>query len=234
MLRDTDAYYISYSVALKTKYGFGPGQLLDWSDGWGAVHAKEGYAFEFAKALERTYGFTFSTTNTDGSANSYRNWSFSGTNSSNSSILVPGEQVPRDSGLYPSRINAMTADIIAGQTLVMIGFGMNERGSLTTYANLMQIAQLCKTAGAEVIFMSTVRPLLGSVDDWRFTCQETVRAALDSQSAFYDAAEITSPENLCGLGLCDFELSDTTYDVHEGLAIQVPNGRNAAQIFIGG
>jgi hypothetical protein len=236
-LRDVPGFFALYDTDTRAQV---LDQKRDFNDGYGAVHAREGYCWRFARALEAAYGFAFdASTSPAAGASTYRNWAVPGTTSGVGYITSDSSGNQRANGREPVRLNAVLADIVAGQTLVILGFGMNELGSTDTYGNLRALTAACLAAGAEVLVVSTTRPVgtfngYGqAVRAWRYTCRETVRAAMDASVAWVDAADLVAPEWLPSIGVSEAELSDATNQNHEGVNIQAPLGQRMARIFLG-
>ena len=229
--RDVPSYFASYHRDLQREFGLHREVLLDFDDGWGPIHVREGVTFRIVHALEQAYPGQKFSLGGERDRSSYHNWGIGGTDSTEL-CRTDGKSGLIGYGLYPQRWDALKADVIAGATLVILNFGMNEIGRDFTYANLTRMASELKTLGAEVLILSTARPRIGDIEAWRFTCQQTVRAAIETGAAWVDAAELVSPENLVGLGLSEFEISDANYINHDGLSEHIAIAARAIQLLV--
>ena len=233
-IRDVPGYYELYSQADRALFGFDTPSLETFNndvgynlpggthDGFGAVHVRAGYVWEMLKALHAAY---------PNAIIDYRNWGIGGTNSSDT-IQSNGA----GNALYPARWNAVKADIIAGETIFIPIDNMNEGPAIDSYANWTRMAREAQALGAVIHFMGGGRtdPRFSSPDVnlAAFQMGEMARAASDTGSAFSDSWRFLAPENLCGLGLCEDELMDAGLENHEGVPLQRPTGRDAAQAYL--
>ncbi len=133
----------------------------DTGDGAGQTHIRIGWNWILKTFLEKKYG---------GVVN-YNNYGISGTTSANTT----------NNGLWPARIAQIVADV---PDTCILAFGMNEIGSIATYANMVSIIQQLQAVGTECIVMACPRPQSGASDNWRYTNAQLKRAAIDTGSAF--------------------------------------------------
>ncbi|NSZ06412.1 hypothetical protein G6M14_08570 [Agrobacterium tumefaciens] len=159
----------------------------DGAGGLGA-HIRVGWNWILKAALEARYSSTIT----------YLNFGWSGTTSANSG----------NNGLNPARLNRILSE---GPALMVLAFGMNELGSTSTYANVVNIIQQAKAAGMEVIVLTPPRcneiGRSAVYDGWRKTHDDLVLAAIDTASAYVSTFEIAgkgfegamarSPKSMC-------------------------------------
>ncbi|MGG3811003.1 GDSL-type esterase/lipase family protein [Methylorubrum rhodesianum] len=126
-----------------------------------------------------------------GSTVTYDNWGVGGTNA--------GQDEPN--GLYPPRLNAMTA---SNPDVVVIEFGMNELGGPFTATRIYVLADYLRSLGIDVIVMGV--PLIAtpnsvnSIDEWRETNRQLEQGALAADVAFVPVAAFVDPDSPCPLG----------------------------------
>lgn len=169
-------------------------------------HVHIGHNWQVKDAMERRWG----------SIVEYLNMGIGGTTSFNTFVDGIGPN-----GLYPARLNALKAQIIPSQTLVVISFGMNELSTPATYTNLVQIANEVISVGGEVLMTTCMRPgrINGpwvNTDWWLSVCTRTVRAAYSANVAYADSAEIFGPGNEGAVGLSKFTLCNANGSNHPG------------------
>lgn len=154
-------------------------QLGRPDDGAGAVHTRMGWNWAIRDGLLAA-----------GAASVlYNNYGIGGTTS----------QATGDNGLLPARIAVPLAD---GLDLVVIAFGMNERGQTYTYANIVNMIGQFQAVGTECIVMGTPRPYADqSVTAWRYTQDALEAAAMDTGSAYISTAMMADDRNLGGIGI---------------------------------
>ncbi|NKW09847.1 SGNH/GDSL hydrolase family protein [Ochrobactrum tritici] len=156
------------------------------------MHVRLGWNWLLKAALEERYS----------SPITYLNYGWGGTTSATGA----------NNGLDPSRFGPVLAE---GPALMVLAFGMNEIGSIGTYANIRSIIEQCQAVGTEVIVVTTPRvnsdgnPV--SMVNWLKTHDYLVRAARDTGSAYVSLYELTgvgyegamgfSPRNLCSQNL---------------------------------
>ncbi|WP_115420317.1 SGNH/GDSL hydrolase family protein [Ensifer sp. M14] len=161
--------------------------VYDGPAGVGA-HLQIGWNWVLKKALEKRYA----------SAITYLNFGWGGTTSADTG----------DNGLSPTRLNRVLAE---GPALLTLAFGMNELGSSTTYANVVNIIGQARAVGMEVLVITPPRcnevgrPTVLAA--WKKTHDDLVQAALDTGSAYLSTYELSgegfqgatgrSPKNMC-------------------------------------
>lgn len=153
--------------------------LFDFGDGAGQVHCKQGWGWSVKAALDALAG---------SEVVGYLNYGIGGTTSAASQY----------NGLYPDRI---AQPLAASLDLILIAFGMNERGSTVTYANLVNMVQKFQAVGTEVALMGCPRPhSANDVAAWRYTEDAIEAAARDAGAAYVSTAMIADDRNLGALG----------------------------------
>lgn len=157
----------------------------------------------------------------------YLNYGIGSTTSAATQSGTPGDG--RDNGLYPPRI---AVPLAAGLDLVVIAFGMNERGSLATYANLVNMVGQFLAVGTEVALLGCPRPssafIGNSTSAWRYTEDAIEAAAYDAGAAYISTAAIADDRNLGAIGLPAEALGATNISVagnHPGLFELAQYGR---------
>ena len=201
---------------------------LDFGDGFGAYHSREGFGWAFVKALAAFHGATFGV---GGQTIQVFNMAIGGTTVQNT-LNTQG----RANALYPDRINALTgyiqAQVALGKTvLVLDGFGTNDVGGSYVYANQLQLFGLYKAAGAEVMKITCGRPDPRYQPDptaWYKCVGDNVRAAKDAGVAYFDTTEILSSAMLPALGLADQQVCSGNLLNHESAAVWRAIGQAAA------
>ena len=201
---------------------------LDFGDGFGAYHSREGFGWAFVKALAAFHGATFGV---GGQTIQVFNMAIGGTTAQNT-LNTQG----RANALYPDRINALTgyiqAQVALGKTvLVLDGFGTNDVGGSYVYANQLQLFGLYKAAGAEVLKITCGRPDTRYQPDptaWYKCVADNVRAAKDAGVAYFDTTEILSSAMLPALGLADQQVCSGNLLNHESAAVWRAIGQAAA------
>lgn len=164
--------YPSDSLALVPLYDFG--------DGAGAVHTKLGWNWAIKAALDALAG---------SEVVAYLNYGIGGTTSQSST----------NNGLDTSRIAEPLGDSL---DLVVIGFGMNERGQSYTYANIVNMIGQFQAVGTACAVMGVPRPNANqNVAAWRYTNDALEAAAMDAGAAYISTAAIADDRNLGGMGL---------------------------------
>lgn len=165
--------------------------VYDTGDGGGAVHIRTGWNWRIIEELQA-----------GGCTVNYHNLGIGGTDSSNA---FPGGYLPM--GLWPDRLAALDA---TAPDIVAIGFGMNELGFDTTYANIVQMIQHCQGLGADVLvwgvpyiagYMASYSTGFKTMDQWRFTNDQLMQAAIDCGAAYVPFQLIADPSNMGGLGI---------------------------------
>lgn len=157
---DSNSYSAEFkeSIPLYTSTELGRGD-----DGGGAIHTRVGMIWELVAALE-SQGRVL------GTDLFYDNAAIGGSSST---------------GAWNDTTDAPTAWLTlfggVGADLAIIAWGMNERGSATTEARLIKIAQYLKGLGSDVLFMEVPRPKTPAtavgVAQWRYTNAAIRRAA---------------------------------------------------------
>lgn len=136
----------------------------------------------------------------DGSTVTYLNFGVASTTSANSQGT--GSLAGRDNGLWPARIAVPLASSL---DLVVICFGMNERGSTATYGNLVNMAGQFIGVGTEVAFLGCPRPnstvAANSTTNWRYTEDAIEAAAADSGAAYISTAAMADDRNIGAMGV---------------------------------
>lgn len=170
-LRDRyNSYFAGYpsdTLALLPKYDFG--------DGLGAEHIKVGIGWWLKAGLDAIAG---------AEVVDYRNYGIGGTTSA----------ATQYNGLYPARMAAQLADNldVAGSS-----FGMNERGSTSTYANTVNIIGQHQANGSETFVIGVQRPnATQSLSNWRYTNEALYAAAMDTGSAYISTLMVADDQNL--------------------------------------
>lgn len=180
---------------------------LDFGDGAGAVHTNYGWNRQLKAWLERVYGVSVD----------YLNYGVGGSSSGT------GSTGDRLNGLNPIRLQYVL-DAIAASTapvLVNLSFGMNELGSTGTLANIVQLTQQLKAAGATVCVIGVPRPGsyggFGTVDAWRYTNDALYAAAMSAGAAFVPLVAYFDDDQLGYAGLAPESLSGNANVNHPGL-----------------
>ncbi len=137
-------------------------------------------------------------------------------------------------GLYnarhPDRLNALFGISPAGPKpdLVVLGFGTNELGSSTTYANTRALIQRAKTEGADVLVTTPPRfnawDPVSSIEAWRFTTDALIRAARDEGVAYLSFDRIEGPGREGAVGLSAKTAGQTGAYNHPGRAQEAGHG----------
>lgn len=180
---------------------------LDFGDGAGAVHTDYGWNRQLKAWLERVYGVGVN----------YLNYGIGGSTSGT------GSSGDRLNGLNPTRLQYVLDAIAASTTpvLVNLSFGMNELGSTGTLANIVQLAQQLKAAGATVCVIGVPRPGsyggFGTVDGWRYTNDALYAAAMSAGAAFVPLAAYFDDDQLGYAGLAPESLSGNANVNHPGI-----------------
>jgi hypothetical protein len=162
-------------------------ETFDFGDGAGKKHCKMGWNWRLVEALDRTYGVK----------TTYLNCGIGSTTSS-STMLRPGIA----NGLYPERLEAALA---TRPDLVVLAFGMNERGSNQTGPNTAKLIQRFQAVGAAVIVMGVpkVNGCMwrdGRCPPWEKTNGILAKTAAENAAAFVDPRLIdlgTAPRHWC-------------------------------------
>ncbi|PXW75991.1 hypothetical protein C7451_106155 [Blastomonas natatoria] len=185
--------------------------LFDFGDGSGQVHTKIGWNWSIKAALDAIAG---------ADVVDYLNYGIGGTTSANSD----------NNGLWPARI---AVPLAASLDAVVIAFGMNERGSTSTYANIVNMAGQFQAEGAIPIVMGCPRPHADeSVSNWRYTCDALEAAAMDSGAAFISTTAIADDRNLGAMGMPAEALCSTNIGAggnHPGIFELQQYGRAAVE-----
>lgn len=169
--RDRPDLYFTY-YPLDTYSGI---DLYDFGDGGGQVHCKVGHMWHVMRAMDERAGAPITT---------YYNYGIGSTNSS----------ATEDNGLYPARIAEPLGDPL---DVIFIMFGMNERGSTSTYGNLVNMIGQHQNAGQEVVIVGCPRPNESyGLAGWRYTCDAAESAAMDAGAAFVSTAMLADERNL--------------------------------------
>lgn len=152
--------------------------LYDTGDGAGTVHTRLGWNWKIKAALENL-----------GATVTYNNYGIGGTTSENTT----------NNGLDPARIAVPRDD---GLDVVVIAFGMNERGQSYTYANILNMIKQFQDVGTACIVMGVPRPNANqSVSAWRMTNDQLEAAAIDGGAAYVSTVAISDDRNLAGIGV---------------------------------
>ncbi|MBJ7440580.1 MAG: hypothetical protein JHD35_16340, partial [Sphingopyxis sp.] len=229
-------YFERYDDATLARHGLNAAARLEWGstdvgynltpdvakDGHGAVHGRAGYVWAMLAEWHRTW---------PSAVIEYHNWGVPGTNSGTGALGNGSMNL-----LNPTRRDAILADIVAGETIVIPVDPMNELGSTASYSNWRSFAGLAQAAGAVVHFMGAARPdprVGAGADAVALSVQDMCRAAWDSGSAISDAWRILSPANLCGIGLHDEEMMAANLINHGSIRLMREIGRDAAQSYTG-
>lgn len=199
----------------------GYNQVADVADGFGAVHGRAGYVWAMEEVLHRN----FPAVQID-----HRNFGVPGTTSADTLNGNGSANM-----LYPDRWNAILADIVPGETVLIPVDPMNELGSTASYANWRRASIEAQAAGALVHFMGVARPdprggtAAASV---ALSARDMARAARDTGAAISDGWRILSPGNLCGLGLIDDEMMASNMINHGSVQLMREIGRDAAKSYL--
>jgi len=177
-------------------------QKYDLGDGAGTTHTRLGWNWYLKAFLEKKYS----------SAVTYNNL---GIGSSTSANTLVGSVY---NGLHPSRIAELLSD---APDLCILGFGMNEIGSTSTYANIVSIIQQGQAVGIEFIVMGCPRINnsggVATFANWRYTNNMLKQAALDTNSAFVPVNYFTEDEGLGFMGMDKESLCITNLYNHPGV-----------------
>jgi lysophospholipase L1-like esterase len=164
-------------------------ETFDFGDGAGKKHCKTGWNWRLAEALDAKYGVK----------TEYLNCGIGSTTSGDTLWRPPAIA----NGLYPERIAAALA---AKPDLLVLAFGMNERGSAATGNNISEIIRRFKAAGAAVIVMGVPKINGCMWEDeakrrqWELTNDLLEKAAVENGAAFVDTRKInpgTVPRHWC-------------------------------------
>ena len=155
-------------------------EKFDFHDGVGKKHCKLGWNWKLGETIEKKYGNKVE----------YFNCGIGGTCST----------VNKRHGLYPDRIQAALA---VKPDLVVLAFGMNELGKLSTEKNIDEIIKRFKAVGADVIVMG-VPQINGERNDamnkWQKTNDILKRAAQANSCPFVDTTQVNLgiiPKHIC-------------------------------------
>jgi hypothetical protein len=185
--------------------------LFDFGDGSGQVHTKIGWNWSIKAALDALAG---------ADVVDYLNYGIGGTTSANSD----------NNGLWPARI---AVPLAASLDAVVIAFGMNERGSTSTYANIVNMVGQFQAEGAIPIVMGCPRPHADeSVSNWRYTCDALEAAAMDSGAALISTTALADDRNLGAIGMPAEALCSTNIGAggnHPGIFELQQYGRAAVE-----
>ena len=153
--------------------------LYDFSDGGGNVHQKTSYIWHLISYLEKKYS----------SVISYDNFGIGGTTSTG--------------GLIQARIDEVIA---SNADLCVIGFGMNELGSGSTYANMVDIIEQLQAVGTECLVLG-VPKINGesnlSVTSWRNTNNQLKQSAIATNSTYLPTSYFAETQRLGYFGMDD-------------------------------
>jgi len=163
-------------------------ETFDFGDAAGKKHCKMGWNWRLAEALDTTYGVK----------TEYLNCGI-GSTASGSTMPRPGIA----GGLYPERLGTVLA---THPDLVVLAFGMNERGSDATGPNTAELIKRFQAIGATVIVMGVpkVNGCMwqdGRCPAWEKTNAILEKAAAENGAAFVDPRLIdlgTAPRHWCG------------------------------------
>jgi hypothetical protein len=204
---------------------------FDHGDGAGAVHLHASKFWLFSTALAR-----------GGSDVQTLNFCISGTTSGTGKSGVDGNG---SNGRDPTLLNAVVAAVVAAvaagrRAIVSIGFGMNERGSTSTRANIIAIEQAVYAAGGEVIVWGCPRPNTASNNstDWRYTnralrqAAEYVDPATGKSAAFIDVQRIYDDAALGSIGVPGFALCTANANNHPGIREHAREAREAIDMLV--
>ncbi|CAM3089984.1 SGNH/GDSL hydrolase family protein [Paracoccus nototheniae] len=154
--------------------------VFDTGDGAGQVHTRLGWNWDIKIALDDMAG---------ADVVAYFNYGIGGTSS----------QPTANNGLDPARIAFPLGDNL---DLVVIAFGMNERGQSYTYANIVAMIGQFKAAGVACVVMGCPRPNANqSLSAWRVTNNALEAAAMDAGAAFISTAAIADDQTIGGMGI---------------------------------
>jgi hypothetical protein len=169
--------------------------LYDLGDGVGLRHVKTGSLWTLKTYLESRFGVTIT----------YDNWGIGSTTSA----------ATENNGLWPARFNPLLA---SKPDLAILGFGMNELGSATTYANMRSIAEQLITGGAEIIILGVPRRnyMSENINGWRYTNRMLRRVALDVGAAYVPYADVADDVSIGCLGIAPKTLCSTNMVNHPG------------------
>lgn len=163
-------------------------ETFDFGDGAGKQHCKMGWNWRLAEALDARYGVK----------TAYLNCGI-GSTASGATMPRPGIA----GGLYPERLDTVLA---THPDLVVLAFGMNERGSDATGPNTAALIQRFQAIGATVIVMGVpkVNGCMwqdGRCPPWEKTNAILEKAAAENGAAFIDPRLVdlgTAPRHWCG------------------------------------
>jgi hypothetical protein len=178
----------SYFSRYRTTGALDAIKTFDFGDGVGRKHCKMGWNWRLAEALESKCGVHAQ----------YLNCGIGSTTS--------GPTMPRPGiagGLYPERLEAALA---THPDLVVLAFGMNERGSDQTGPNTVQLIKRFQAIGSTVIVMGVPKVngcmwKEGRCPPWEKTNAILEKAAAENSAAFVDPRLIdlgTAPRHWCG------------------------------------
>lgn len=154
--------------------------LYDFGDGAGQVHTRLGWNWAIKSALDQIAGSEVVT---------YLNYGIGGSTSANS----------ENNGLWPARIAEPLGDAL---DIVMIAFGMNERGATSTYANIVNMIGQFQSAGVTCAVMGVPRPNANqSLSAWRYTNHALETAAMDTGAAYISTLALADDATIGGMGV---------------------------------
>ena len=181
--RASESYLTNYPSDTMEKYGLGTTDttnLYDTGDGIGKLHTRLGWNWAIKAALDDMAGSEVVT---------YLNYGIGGTNST----------ATGSNGLLPARIAEPLGDSL---DVVVIGFGMNERGKTYTYANVRNMIEQFKAVGTICVVIGCPRPNGNqSVTAWQSTNNQLEAAAFDTGSAYISTQMIADDATLGGMGV---------------------------------
>jgi len=194
-----DGYFSAYPADTRALIKLFTALELNMADdGAGRVHSCVGWAWEIKRALDRIAGAVRDPATGVWSGQVVKYFNYGVGSTASRADLTSGGLL---NGLHPDRIAIPKAE---GLDLALPGFGMNELGASTTYANMVEMANQFLSVDAEVAMVGVPRinPMhMSSLAAWQYTNQAIEAAAMDTGSAYIPLAAIVDDRNLGAMGV---------------------------------
>lgn len=189
-------------------------QLGRADDSAGQVHTRFGYIWEMIASLEAR-GYRL------GTDLFYDNFGRAGYHSGGA----------WDSGAPTAWLNAVTA---LKSDCVILGFGMNERGSADTESRMINIVNTIKDTGTEVIIIGVQRPRAPeSMADWQYTNRVLRRVANYTNVAHLPMTHIYDDRFIGALGIASIDVCAANQSNHPGIREHFIIGRELSRLVLG-
>lgn len=180
-------------------------QLGRADDGAGAIHSKFGFVWDLVTSIQAA-----------GGAVTYDNFGVGG---STSSQAVSGAAL----SAWGLAVAALAPD------LVIVNFGMNERGVTTTEANIVIVCNAFKALGIETVCMGVARPN-GSLVGWDYTNRAIGRAAQFTNAAYVPMMPLYDNKYIGAIGCSTLDASAANRINHPGIAEHKAIGRELIKL----